>query len=55
MRYLLLPLLLTGCTTIGTVSNPACLVFCKENSNTTITTHKEMQNEIPVPARRADR
>jgi hypothetical protein len=40
MRYLLQLLFLTGCTTVGTLHNPACLIFCDDKSNTTISTTK---------------
>lgn len=41
MRHLLLTLFLGGCTTIGTFHNPACVFWCNNNGNDTITTNKE--------------
>ena len=40
MKHLLPLLLLAGCTTVGTLHNPACLIFCDDKSSPTISTTK---------------
>jgi hypothetical protein len=47
MRFLL-PLLLAGCTTAGTVHNPACLFGCTDLSSSTISTQKENTSEKAI-------
>ena len=49
----LLSVAAASCTAVGTVHNPACVVFCQNNGSDTITTSKENHNEVyrSVPSR----
>jgi hypothetical protein len=42
MKYLVL-IFLAGCTTVGTLHNPACIIMCQNQASDQITTNQKEQ------------
>lgn len=51
LRLTLSVLLLSGCTTVGTLHNPACIIFCQNNGADSITIDKPIEAPVTMPKR----